>query len=95
MRVHSLLWWLGGCELNHLPCRPQATGINKTVTSFKNLGKDSGLIVPCPDAARENGTFTHIKNFVRDASKGQLLSYFKLLGAEADLFIQENGNAPR
>ena len=73
----------------------QANPQEKIVTSFKNLGGDSGLIVPCPDPAKQNSTFTHIKNFIKGASNEQVMAYFRLLGAEADVFIQANGDNPR
>ena len=47
---------------------------NKYVTSFPNLSGDTMLVVPIP---RKNKDYTHLKNFIDQASKVQQMKLWK------------------
>jgi len=64
------------------------------VTYFMNLGKDSGLVVPCPKAGGDQDRFKHIKNFIVNGSTDQVCQYFQRISDEAEGFINSNGGAP-
>lgn len=53
---------------------------NKDVISFMNLSKTSRLIVPCPK--KHDNTYTHIGNFIRNASDKQIHSLLKQIPIE-------------
>ena len=72
----------------------QAEKAGKNVTYFMNLGKDSGLVVPCPKAGGDQDRFKHIKNFIVNGSTDQVCQYFQRISDEAEGFINSNGAAP-
>ena len=51
---------------------------NRDIITFLNLRKDATLVVPCPN--KENSAYTHLANFVRQASSSQQISLWKTLG---------------
>lgn len=63
---------------------------NKPVVTFSNLGNDAELIVPCPQ--KENSTYTHIGNFVRNAGKNQIDELWKITAIET---LKAIGSKPK
>ena len=62
---------------------------NREVVAFDNLGGDALLVVPCPIGFETN--YTHIANFVRDASPTQITAVWKQVG-KSIVERLENGN---
>merc|ERR1711963_996649 len=57
------------------------------VADFKSLGRDAHLITPCPPSTEnEDKDYSHLANFVRKASKEQILAFWKRTG---DNMVQE------
>ncbi|MDW3645632.1 MAG: hypothetical protein R8P61_01050 [Bacteroidia bacterium] len=56
-----------------------------SVVSFKNLGRDASLIVPCPADSKTD--FPHLASFLRSAIEDQIQDFWKEVGRtyEADL----------
>ena len=64
---------------NPQPFKKYFTSASKqTVITFPNLRKDATLVVPCPDL--ENSVYTHIANFVRQASSFQQQQLWQTVG---------------
>jgi len=53
---------------------------DKTIVSFPNLNHDAHLIAPCLISAQTE--YAHLANFVRTASKPQVLAFWKRVGKE-------------
>jgi len=54
--------------------------VSKNVVTFPNLANDAELIVPCPK--KDNASYTHIGNFVRNADETQIDDLWRITGIE-------------
>ena len=52
---------------------------NEAVVSFQNLGKDAHLVVPTPMG--DTTHYSHLANFIRNASNNQIVSFWKKVAA--------------
>lgn len=69
---------LGGISVDIIPFQEYFDEATTNVVSFKNIGGDATLVVPCP-IKKDISVYSSISKFVRGASSQQIYSLFSII----------------